>query len=199
MQVVIPDVNTINLKRYNALKYLSESDKLDAVTAIKFLSSYLNIDENILHDNQHSNNVELFYTVCESIGKLRAAETPHKEIVVNGKTYVFHEILDANFPSIWYMTVQRYLAQGIEAHHIAAFVYIEKGMKYNQRDESGIKVLNPLDDRIKEFEEHMTAEQYIPLQGFFFRKFNEYKEPFLAIQKARIKTHQLPAKWSEVG
>jgi len=197
MQVVIPDVNTINLKRYNALKYLSKTDDMDAQTAIKFLSNYLEIDEEILMDNQHSNNVELFYEVCQSLNNLKTTDKPLPKIKVNGKTYTFRDITNSNFSSLWYMTIQRYLSQEIEAHQIAAFVYIEEGLKYNQQKDG--KILNPLQTRMDEFEQHMTASQYHPLGGFFLQKYNEYKLPFLALQKARIKLHQRPAKLSGRG
>lgn len=176
LDITIPNVSNVNLKSLNAIVFLRGLDDVQSENVVLFLADYLNVPKFQLENAAMTDVVDLYQTVLQSIDKIKAPKEPLKEVKVNGKSY---ELIDfSKMPAIWYMTVQRYRAQGIKSHEVAAFCYIEKGKTFQETD---------LNKRKESFEQHMTASQYHPLDGFFLRKYKLFRLSFLEIQKLRIK------------
>ena len=65
-----------------------------------------------------------------------------------------------------------------------AIMYVEDGMEYCQEDDRG-RVLNPNDNRYKEFKEHFPGDEFLNFFSFFLDLSHKRKLAILGIQMAR--------------
>ena len=183
IDVKLPNVSNVNLKAYNAIQYLHGCEEVHTEQVITFLSNYLNIEKFVLENTAMPDVNELYKRTLETIDQIKAPEKPCESLTVNGNEYEL--VTFSELPAIWYMTVQKCLAKGIQAHEVAAFCYLEKGKTWQTGN---------YEKRKNEFEEHMTASQFFPLNAFFLEKYKLWREPFLELQRAKAMQYRMRTK-----
>lgn len=106
---------------------------------------------------------------------------PAKKITVKGQVYVL--VPTNKQTGGWYIDVK---ANGKsfedEPELVPAFNYIEKGMKYSQKDSDG-NVINQLRERAKIFREYLPADVYLDLNAFFLTKLQILTNGFLILNQ----------------
>jgi hypothetical protein len=102
---------------------------------------------------------------------------------VNGKLYYFEK----NFARVSTgQIIDLKLIEDISQDPCQALsiMYIEKGMEYCQEDDRS-RVLNPNDQRHKEFKEHFPGDEFLNFFSFFLDLSEKRKLAILGIQMAR--------------
>ena len=110
-------------------------------------------------------------------------QEPKSEIEVNGKLYYFEK----NFARVSTgQIIDLKLIEDISQDPCQALsiMYIEKGMEYCQEDDRS-RVLNPNDQRHKEFKEHFPGDEFLNFFSFFLDLSEKRKLAILGIQMAR--------------
>ena len=110
-------------------------------------------------------------------------QEPKSEIEVNGKLYYFEK----NFARVSTgQIIDLKLIEDISQDPCQALsiMYIEKGMEYCQEDDRS-RVLNPNDQRHKEFKEHFPGDEFLNFFSFFLDLSEKRKLAILGIQIAR--------------
>ena len=110
-------------------------------------------------------------------------QEPKSEIEVNGKVYYFEK----NFARVSTgQIIDLKLIEDISQDPCQALsiMYIEKGMEYCQEDDRS-RVLNPNDQRHKEFKEHFPGDEFLNFFSFFLDLSEKRKLAILGIQMAR--------------
>jgi hypothetical protein len=112
------------------------------------------------------------------------AHEPIGEVNVNGKRYVFPKhfkhfstgrIIDAKLIEDPLQT----------PYEMLAILYVEDGMLYNQLNEQKV-VVNPLEDRAKEFEKYgFPGDEFLNVLAFFLNHFEKRRDAILALNTAR--------------
>jgi hypothetical protein len=184
-QIAIPRVENCTFDQIAAITELQNIEEPNVEDQIFFLSRYLDIESELLENAVMTDLNELYLAVLSSIEEIKTTSEPLPEIEIDGETYT-QRLTNDKLPAIWFMTTQRLLAQQIQMHEIAALCYIEKGQKFQDTD---------FQKRAQIFKEKMRYGQYHPLNGFFLQKFNEYRQPFLELQRIKkMKLSQPPTK-----
>ena len=183
MKISIP--SRLTLKHLNLVASLGGSDDVSTQEKINFIADFCNVHRSEIERAEHSSLLELYYNLMDLFNEIKAYEEVQPSIKVNGQTYTFRPISN-NHPSSWWVTCQKELAKGIQSHQIMALCYIEEGMEYNDFDPKHPRIiLNPYSERCKVFEEAELIKEFLPLRGFFLTKFEQYKRPFLSLQRMR--------------
>jgi hypothetical protein len=110
-------------------------------------------------------------------------QEPKPEISINGKTYCFEK----NFAHVSTgQIIDLKLIEDISQDpcQALAIMYVEKGMEYCQEDDRG-RVLNPNDNRYKEFKENFPGDEFLNFFSFFLDLSHKRKLAILGIQMAR--------------
>ena len=110
-------------------------------------------------------------------------QEPKSEIEVNGKLYYFEK----NFARVSTgQIIDLKLIEDISQDpcQALAIMYVEKGMEYCQEDDRS-RVLNPNDQRHKEFKEHFPGDEFLNFFSFFLDLSEKRKLAILGIQMAR--------------
>ena len=110
-------------------------------------------------------------------------QEPKSEIEVNGKVYYFEK----NFARVSTgQIIDLKLIEDISQDpcQALAIMYVEKGMEYCQEDDRS-RVLNPNDQRHKEFKEHFPGDEFLNFFSFFLDLSEKRKLAILGIQMAR--------------
>lgn len=194
--IKIPDIQSINLLQLNSLKYIQNTDgkDLDNNDINNFLHHFCGVDRDILEDAMQKSKINLFYKCVKLFNDFKVSKEPKEKLVIKGKTYTLRKASN-NLPSSWFTTAQGLIAKGIESHEIAALSYVEEGMSYNKRDKhEKRKILNPFKERAELFLHEMKAVDYMPVNAFFLETFERWREPFLVLQKERIKNNRVLKK-----
>ena len=184
MKIKIPQ--KLTLKHLNLITHIKGSDDISTEEMINFCADFCDVNRKDIEKGSHASLLELFYTLADLFNEIKAHKEVQSSIKVNGKTYTFRDVSN-NHPSSWWVTAQKELAKGIQAHQMMALCYIEEGLEFNDYDKKHKrKIINPYLDRCKEFEDAELIAEFIPLRDFFLSKFNEYKEPFLKLRAMRM-------------
>jgi hypothetical protein len=184
-QIAIPRVENCTFDQIAAITELQKIEKIEIEDMVYFLSRYLDVESETLEHAVMSDLAELYEAVIKSIEEIETTSEPLPEIEIDGITYT-QRLTNDKLPAIWFMTTQRLLAQQIQMHEISALCYIEKGQKFQDTD---------FHHRAQIFKDKMRYGQYHPLNGFFLQKFNEYRQPFLELQRIKkMKLSQPPTK-----
>jgi hypothetical protein len=187
MNIKLPNHNNLYLKHLQAFEFISKLEDVNTSDKLTFISIFTDIKVEVLEDYDIESIEELFGKIVQIGLTIPKKATIEKVISINGVDYEFIENLQ-NLPASWFTYVDRLKSENkLRSENIAAMCYIEKGMKYNQKDKDG-KVINPIKKREDIFYNNFKAIDYLPLQGFFLTKFNEYTIAFSLLQEARMIT-----------
>ena len=184
MKIKIPQ--KLTLKHLNLITHIKGSDDISTEEMINFCADFCDVNRKDIEKASHASLLELFYTLADLFNEIKAHKEVRPSIKVNGKTYTFRDVSN-NHPSSWWVTCQKELAKGIQAHQMMALCYIEEGLEFNDYDKKHKrKIINPYSDRCKEFEDAELIAEFIPLRDFFLSKYKKYKEPFLKLRAMRM-------------
>lgn len=126
--------------------------------------------------------IKLSYRLLTMISEHRMNE-PVAKVEIDGQTYVFQK--DFSRISTGQMIDMKLIERVAEEPHKAlAICYIEEGMEYCQKDQSGI-VLNPNDKREALFKEKFPGDEFLNFFGFFLHESERRKLAILALQIVR--------------
>lgn len=217
MEIKIP--KDITRMRINHLPFLSKlaelGEKEYSIREIREMNAaFLGVPFDQFPNYRPKDDMMIFKTICEAItnkGKQsEQGETftapdgneyiePDSEVEYNGITYTFRKDF-TKLPTNWYMDVDiafEVHGEGFEKmpELMAAFCYIEKGLRYSQKDENKV-VVNSVMERAKVFKEHMPLNKFMNLQGFFLWKWNVL-QPLL--MEARAKRRKENARKKQNG
>lgn len=113
---------------------------------------------------------------------------PKKEITINGKQYT---LVDPNKVGYgWWMDYNS-ITDKTDNALICALMYVEKGMRYAQIDDSE-NVLNPAKERALIFEEHFPMVDFMTSRVFFLSRLN--RSQIASIQGTLIAQRIIKAK-----
>jgi hypothetical protein len=191
MNIKLPNHNNLYLKHLQAFEFISKLEDVNTSDKLTFISIFTDIKVEVLEDYDIESIEELFIKIVQIGLTIPKKATIEKVISIDGVDYEFIENLQ-NLPASWFTYVDRLKSENkISSENIAAMCYIEKGLKYNQKDKEG-KVINPIKKREDIFYNKLKAVDYLPIQGFFLTKFSEYTIAFSLLQeaKAMIKENQ---------
>lgn len=184
MEIKIP--KKLTLKHLNLIANIQGGKDIDTEQMINFCADFCDVNRKDIEKGVYSSLIDLFYTLIDLFNEVKAYEEVQPSIKFNGKTYTFRDVSN-NHPSSWWVTCQKELAKGIQAHQMMALCYIEEGLEFNDYDKKHKrKILNPYLDRCKEFEDADLIAEFIPLRDFFLSKYKKYKEPFLKLRAMRM-------------
>jgi hypothetical protein len=188
MKINIP--SKLTLKHLNLVTEVLREKEPTTENMINFVADFCNVHRDEVARGQHSSLLELYYTLLDLFNEIEVYKEVQPSIKIKGTTYTFRDISNEH-PASWWMVSQKELAKGIKSHQIMALCYIEEGMQFNDFDPKHKRiVLNPYKDRCKVFEDAEVIREYMPLESFFLRKLNEYKKPFLSLQRMRRESPQ---------
>jgi hypothetical protein len=183
-QITIPKVENVNLEQVQSIVDLRKLDKIESTDVVYFLSRYLQVKQETLENGVMNDVLDLYEKVLESMQAIKSTSEPLPSVTIDGNEYTQRLTVEP-MPAIWFMTVQRLLAQEIRIHEVAALCYIEKGKHFYEVDFA---------KRCEVFRHKMKYSEYHPLEGFFLQKFNEYHKPFLKLQKIKQMTNPTSTK-----
>ena len=183
-KIEIPKIENVNLEQVQSIVDLRKLDKIESTDVVYFLSRYLQVEQETLEHGVMNDVLDLYEAVLESMQAIKSTTEPLPCVTIDGKEYTQRLTVEP-MPAIWFMTVQRLLAQEIRIHEVAALCYIEKDKQFYEVDFA---------KRCELFKFKMKYSEYHPLEGFFLRKFNEYHPHFLKIQKRKQNTNPTPTK-----
>ncbi len=178
-QITIPKVENVNLEQVQSIVDLRKLDKIETTDVVFFLSRYLQVEQETLENGVMNDVLDLYEKVLDSMQAIKSTTEPMPSITIDGIEYTQRLTVEP-MPAIWFITVQRLLAQEIRIHEVAALCYIEKGKQFYEVD---------FTKRCELFRHKMKYSEYHPLEGFFLQKFNEYHKLFLELQKRKQMTN----------
>jgi len=193
MKIKLPNTNNLFLKHLQAFEFVGKLKKVNTSDKLNFISMFLDVKVNDIENYDIEQINELFNEIVKIGVKLPKTDEIKQVINIKGQDYEFIGKL-SKLPAAWFTYLDRLSNDGkLRAENIAAMCYIEKGLKYNQRNDKG-EVINPIKAREDIFYSHFKAVDYMPLQGFFLLKYQQYTNAFSLIQETKKKIeekHQL--------
>lgn len=114
-------------------------------------------------------------------------KSPPKQITLQDKKYNLVQDIGRTMPSGWFIDVESFKDQFDDNPELlAAFSYIEDGMKYGQVNDVDA-IINPLRERADVMRDHLPLPIYLDLAAFFLEKFNKLELGYLSVQAARLR------------
>ena len=106
----------------------------------------------------------------------------------NGKTYQLLSDFGASVPFSFHIDVETLKSEfKTKPELLAAFCYVEKGLKYSQLNDYKA-VVNPLQDRAEVFKKYFPLGYYYRLNAFFLNKFQKLENGFHLLRLSKLKT-----------
>lgn len=176
-------------KNANTFEELKHKNKVVA----KFLGEKF---EDVIHYAQKDVN-KIFNHYGEFMAKISEDKNNHKLPKTikldNGKTYRLLKDFGASVPFSFHIDLETLKSEfENKPEYLAAFCYIEDGMKYSQLNEYKA-VINPIQDRAEEFRKHFPLGYFYKLNAFFLHKFQKLEAGFhlLKLNKLKMQLEQM--------
>jgi hypothetical protein len=184
MKIKLPNHNKLYLKHLKAFEYVGKLDEINTSDKLNFISMFLDVKVEDIEEYDIEQINQLFLEITKIAITLPKVEVIKPIITVENKDYEFVGSL-SKLPASWFTYLDRLSKENkLGAENIAAMCYIEKGLKYNQRNDNG-EIINPISKREDFFYKNFKAVDYLPLQGFFLTKLKQYTHAFSLLKKAR--------------
>lgn len=123
------------------------------------------------------------YKHCLTVLSSYVPKKPQKSVRVKGKDYVL--VPTDKQKGGWYVDVKVNANSFVEEPELVpAFSYIEKGLKYSQKDKEG-NIINPLRERSKIFRDYFPADVFLDLNGFFLSRLQILTTGFSILNEER--------------
>jgi len=217
MEIKIPsNITRMRIKHLPFLTRLAElGEKEYSIREIREMNaSFLQVPFEEFPPYRPKDDIKIFNTICKAVNTKSKADTeqfvahdgkvynePPKELNYNGLTYTFRNDF-TKLPTSWFMDIDIAFEMHGEAFEgkpelMAGFCYVEKGLSYGQKDDSGL-VVNSVVERSKVFKEYMPLNEFLDLQGFFLWRWNVL-HPLLTEVRAKRKKAQRERKLNGNG
>ena len=132
--------------------------------------------------------VRLSYRLLNMISDHQMVD-PTGRVVIDGQAYVYEK--DFSKISTGQMIDMKLIERVPEEPHRAlAICYVEEGMEYCQKDDSGV-VLNPNEKREALFKERFPGDEFLNFFGYFLRESESRRNAIMALQVVRMEAQRM--------
>ncbi len=187
MKLTLPSsLDSLRIRHAKAITNAAEKeyDFHNATHRVKMVADFTGTSEKEL-ERADMADINAVFTHVIRLYQSYQKSTPPDKIEVGGKSYRLVNDIGRTMPSGYFMDIDSYKQRiKVEPEYIAAFAYIESGMKYAQTNEHG-SVINPLEDRAKIMAAHLPLPIFLDLNAFFLEKHNRLLPAYLVTQMAR--------------
>jgi len=190
MKLTLPtSLESLRIRHGKAIADAAEKelDMRNAVNRVKLVSDFTGVDQTELERADMADINRVFSHVISLYQSYRKGKPPER-IELNGTEYKLVKDIGKTMPSGYFIDIDSYKRRiSVEPEYLAAFAYIEDGMRYAETNGHG-SIMNPLEDRAKVMAEHLPLPVFLDLNAFFLQKHNRLLPVWLQVQMARAET-----------
>jgi len=170
---------------FNQLQKIEDRANPTIEDIIEFVSIFSGVEYNDLLNADIRDLKRAYNGGLESFNTYKK-QAPPDSIQLNGQWYDRIKFEEGRVTGGWYIDVKNYQKE-FEARPalFAALNYVERGLKYADKDKDGFAV-NKLSDREKVFNEHFQPDVFLNLHGFFLSHSEQLKSDFLKFKAAQM-------------
>ena len=171
----------LRIKHLSILKNSIFQDKMTLDIACIFVSEFTGVSINEVRNWRLKDIEKVTIHLSNLFASMDIKSLPEKEIVLNGKYY---ELVNPEKVGIGWHIDFGAIDKVRDPYTLAGVMYVEKGTDYGQVDNNK-NIEYPLENRKKEFQEHMPLDVYLRASAFFLTKSLKSTKISLVKQKGK--------------
>lgn len=184
MRIKLPkDISQLKIAHIFEISKLEQEEAHTVEQMVNYVALLSNTPkENLMEAD--INDIQAAYFHCLKVLNEYEPKQPPKKVTVKGVEYRL--VPTVKQKGGWYIDVKANSDKFVEEPELVpAFCYIEKGMKYSQKDKNG-DIENPLRERAKIFRDYFPADVFMDLNGFFLQRLEILTNGFLILNRERV-------------
>lgn len=158
--------NDLRIKHLSILRNSIFQDKMTYEVACIFVSEFTGVSINEVRNWRLKDIEQVTVHLSNLFSSMDIKSKPEKEITLNGNQY---ELVDPEKVGVGWHIDFGAIDKVRDTYTFAGVMYVEKGTQYGQVD-GNKNIQYPLENRKKEFQEHMPLDVYLRASAFFLTK-----------------------------